>query len=131
MKSFLPLIFVLVNFCQAAPSKEKAPIEFKLKDSVVLTIDSVQEVKLTRESDPPKWDVALTLLPADAAKFEKITQDHIQEELAVLVDGKVVLSPRIMAAISNGRILISEPSRKKANYLFQRLKKIEAAPTQN
>jgi preprotein translocase subunit SecD len=76
-----------------------------LHKTVELTNDDVAEARATLlEKDGPA--VELTLTKEGAMKMEKLTKDHLNKPLAILVDGKVIIAPVVKTVISE-RILIT------------------------
>jgi len=67
-----------------------------------LTDKDVQSAEVATDSGRPTVDVVLT--PAGARKLAQLTAAHIDEPLAMFVDGKIVSAPLIKDRIPTGRL---------------------------
>ena len=63
-----------------------------------LTNDDVAEAKVT-EDRQKKPAISLTLTKEGAKKMKKLTEEHRNKPLAILVDGKVISAPIVKAEI--------------------------------
>ena len=121
---------VLLNSAQNKPSSARnpngKPLQFRLvKENINSenytqnnkSIESLEETVLLCEKDiaevyahtdymgRPAMMIKLT---SDGAKlFADITENNIGRNLAIIYEGKIILSARIMTQISNGEILVS------------------------
>lgn len=59
------------------------------------------------ENTTGSWALNLDLTDDDAATFADWTAGHVGEQLAMVVDGKIVVAPEIQAAITGGNVQIS------------------------
>ncbi len=55
----------------------------------------------------PNWLVTVTFTPAGARAFERVTGEHLHQQLAIVVDGVVFTAPTIESSIPDGRAQIS------------------------
>ena len=79
--------------------------KFYLHDEIVLSND---DVILAAVSKGEFWPVIdLTLTRAAAERFAHVTGDNISKRMGIVVDGKLVSAPTIMAQIPNGRAQIT------------------------
>lgn len=53
------------------------------------------------------WVVSITLGAEDSAEFAAWTAEHIGEQLAIVVDGRLVTAPTIQGAITGGVVQVS------------------------
>lgn len=70
-----------------------------------LTEKDVQRAYVETTEGSPVIHIVLT--PDGAEKFAKLTAAHIDEPLAMLVDGKVLSAPIIKAQIKGGRLRLT------------------------
>jgi preprotein translocase subunit SecD len=71
-----------------------------------LTNEDIAEVKAT-EDDRKQPMISITLTKDGAAKMKKVTEEHRDKLLAILVDGKVISAPVIKSAIAEGKVQIT------------------------
>ncbi|WP_018683600.1 SecDF P1 head subdomain-containing protein [Actinokineospora enzanensis] len=98
-----------------SPSGEPSgPDQFLGKDGAVYTLaakigEFTRFTKLTAEVEPQtgQWMVVMELPADSSALFAKWTSEHVGEQLAFVVDGKLVSAPTIQAAITAGAVQIS------------------------
>lgn len=79
----------------------------------------VVEVKPGQSQDTASWLVNLTLDDEGARTFEQLTaavsaKTAPQNQLAILVRGRVVIAPTVMSAIPGGKVQITAKSREEA-----------------
>jgi len=72
-----------------------------------LTITRLEHASLQRAEYDNSWTIVLRLTDADAQSFGQWTSEHIDEQLAVVVNGRVVFAPTIQAAITTGDVVIA------------------------
>jgi preprotein translocase subunit SecD len=67
------------------------------------------DVKSAVAQEDPRmgWAILLEFNEAGAKKFAKVTTDHIQQRLGILVAGKLLTAPTLMSPILGGRAQIS------------------------
>jgi preprotein translocase subunit SecD len=53
------------------------------------------------------WVLLIQLTDDDAATFADWTANHVSEQLAMVVDGEVVIAPEIQGAITDGNVQIA------------------------
>ncbi len=73
-----------------------------------LTGEAIADAKVDFDSDgfgQPK--ISLTLSPIGSKKFSELTQKHVGERLAIVLDGEVLSAPNIREPILNGQAEIS------------------------
>jgi len=78
--------------------------KFFVGDSTFLINRNIKSAEVFDRDTHPK--VMVTLNDDGRKKFSTFTQQHIGKNAAILVDGKLVSSPKIMAQISEGKLLI-------------------------
>ena len=75
---------------------------FLLKGAPILTAADVVEAKAMPDPNNGSWYVALKFGPDGAARFASYTGQNIRRRFAILVDGRVLSVPMIMARIPGG-----------------------------
>jgi hypothetical protein len=100
---------------------------YRLADET-LTIERVKDIKTVYPKENPDFAVQLTLYPDDAKAFGELTGRLAKEQtprnqIAIVVDGKVVTAPAVMEAITGGEIqLAGNFSRTDADKLVEQLR---------
>lgn len=93
-----------------------------------LTIERVKDLKTIPPKENPQFAVQLTMYPDDAKAFGELTGRLAKEQtprnqIAIVVDGKVVTAPAVMGAITGGEIQITGNfSRPDAEKLVEQLR---------
>lgn len=95
------------------PNGESEDLILKVKDGeeevlhvgkvVLLTADAVQSITC-KEAIPGAWSLSIKLTAEGATLFTKITQLHLHERLAVLLDGELVMAPKTQSVIMQGEL---------------------------
>jgi preprotein translocase subunit SecD len=83
-------------------SKEK----IYLHKTAELTNDDIAEVKASEDSQKQP-SISITLTKDGAAKMKKISEEHRDKPLAIVVDGKVISAPVIKSVIADGKVQIT------------------------
>jgi hypothetical protein len=100
---------------------------YRLADET-LTIERVKDLEIVYPKENPEFAVQLTLYPDDAKAFGELTgrlakEQSPKNQIAVVVDGKVVTAPAVMEAITGGDIQITGNfSRPDAEKLIEQLR---------
>jgi preprotein translocase subunit SecD len=68
----------------------------------------------------PGFNVGLT--PAGAAKYEQISTEHVGRTLAIIIDGKVVLAPKILDPVKAEGFLVTVNTGAEARDLQQKVR---------
>ncbi|GAA2981115.1 SecDF P1 head subdomain-containing protein [Actinokineospora diospyrosa] len=80
-------------------------------DTVYTLAPSIGEFTEFEDVRPEKtdygWVITIKLPPATSALFTKWTTEHVDEQLAIMVDGTLVSAPRIASPITGGSLQIS------------------------
>jgi preprotein translocase subunit SecD len=77
-----------------------------LHKTAELTNDDIAEAKASEDANKHP-SVSITLTKDGAAKMKKLTEEHRDKPLAILVDGKVISALIIKAVISHGKAEIT------------------------
>lgn len=93
---------------QVEPEVLLEPADFK-------TVGEVETV-----DGKPGFNVGLT--PAGAAKYEQISTDNVGRTLAIVVDGKVVLAPKILDPVKAEGFLVTVNTETEARDLQQKVR---------
>lgn len=78
---------------------------------------SVGEVEWTAEDGESKPGFNVTLSPDGARKYERISTDYVGRTLAIMVDGEVVMVPRILDPVRAEGFLLTMNSATEARTL--------------
>jgi preprotein translocase subunit SecD len=60
-----------------------------------------------KTNETAQWMLILDLTEEDARTFGDWTADHVNERLAMVIDGEVVIAPTIQSAITGGEVQIT------------------------
>ncbi|MGE3804308.1 MAG: hypothetical protein AB7K24_06515 [Gemmataceae bacterium] len=90
-----------------------------LHKKAVLSDADVAAARVVKSGD--RYELELTFTPAGAKKLEKATGNHIGKPLAILVDGKVVSAPLLMAAVAERAVISGDFSKQELQELAQDL----------
>jgi preprotein translocase subunit SecD len=72
----------------------------------IMTIDHLDRAEVMHDKASGTWALSLDLTDADAATFASWTSEHVDERLAIVIDGKVIVAPTIQSAITGGVVQI-------------------------
>jgi preprotein translocase subunit SecD len=72
-----------------------------------LTIARLENAAVQFQEYADTWVLVLTMTDEDAQTFGEWTGAHVGEQVAVVVNGRVVFAPTIEAAITEGEVVIS------------------------
>jgi len=72
----------------------------------------------------PGFNVALT--PAGAEKYERISTDNVGRTLAIIVDGKIVMAPKILDPVRAQGFLLTLNSEAEARELAAKVRQVVA-----
>ncbi|MCF1503792.1 hypothetical protein L0F51_08460 [Afifella sp. H1R] len=90
-----------------------------LADTLAL---SLAEAEIVFNEASRQWEVVIRLDDDSAKAFARFTQAHLQEKIAVMVDGKVLVTPMIHSPIYGGPLPIGgSESQAKSQDLAERL----------
>ncbi len=78
---------------------------FYLHDEVLVTQADVDSALVVTQAE--RSAVKLILTPQGTAKFAELTEQNIGKRCGVVLDGKLVSAPRIMAPILEGRMIVT------------------------
>ena len=78
-------------------------IPYLLKSKTEVTGDDLQDAHVQFDPETRRPMVGFSLNPRGASLFDKLTGDHVQERLAIVLDGIVHSAPVIQNRISGGR----------------------------
>jgi preprotein translocase subunit SecD len=73
----------------------------------VMTVERLERAEVTMEKTSATWVLVLDLTAEDTAAFAEWTSEHIDERLAMVIDGEVVIAPTIQGAITDGGVQIT------------------------
>ena len=87
------------------PAPKKQPEKLLVRNAADMTGEHITGAAAVQESQG--WVVHVSFDRAGAAEFGKLTAAHVNERLAILLDGKVVSAPNLRTAIYDGNCEIS------------------------
>ena len=85
-----------------------------------LTNSDIDRAKLGKDADG-KPVVELSFTKDGGKKMAKMTGDHIGKSLAILIDGKVIMAPRINDPISDHAMIDGRFTNEEASKLIERI----------
>ncbi len=77
---------------------------FLIQKATLMTGDTLTMARV--ESDRGRMHISMTFNSRGARIFHQITRDHVNERLAIILDGRVYSAPVIRSAIPGGRAII-------------------------
>ncbi len=72
-----------------------------------LTITRLEHASLQRAEYDNSWTIQIGMTDRDAQTFGAWTSEHITEQLAIVINERVVSAPTIQAAITTGDVVIA------------------------
>jgi len=87
------------------PNGKKAVVEFQVLKTPLLDGSSVKAAVVSTESG--RVDILITLTDEGKTLFAKITREHIDQRLAIFIDGKLYEVPVIKMEIPSGTMQIT------------------------
>jgi hypothetical protein len=94
---------------------------FQVDSAHGMSVSELAQIKATDDMPGDTWVVELTFLPSDKAAFAQLTAATTNNELAIVIDGKVVNAPLIQESITSGTTYIASDSQQSANNLVKQL----------
>ena len=85
-----------------------------LHPEVIVTNDDIADSNVIAGNAPSRFEVAVTFTAAGAEKMRRATAAHIGQLLAILVDGEVVMAPRLRSAIGASAVITGDYTRAEA-----------------
>jgi preprotein translocase subunit SecD len=91
-------------------------------DEPILTIEQLDGAEIAADQTTGDWMLTIHLNDKDSTTFEHWTADHTGQQLAVVIDDKVIVAPTIQEAIAGGDIQITgDFTRKDVEVLLDRI----------
>ena len=87
---------------------------------------AIQDAEVTFDSQTNRPEVNVTLTPAAASEFAKLTGENIGAKLAIVLDGEIQSAPIIQTAIPGGKVRITLGAAPDAAKLQQEAKDLVA-----
>lgn len=81
--------------------------EYVVRKRVIVSGDRLENAQPNFDSQTARWVVSFKFDTVGAKKFGKITTDHVNKRLAIILDGKVISAPVIREPILGGMGQIS------------------------
>jgi len=98
------LEFASVIYETATDSAQRRPVDLSPTD---LTGADLKMAAVTFETGDRKPGVSLEFKSEGKEKFAKITKEHLNEIVAILLDGQIVTSPTVQSVITDGKAVIT------------------------
>jgi len=120
---------VVLPFVFACGTHARGPRRPREESRIEIRRGDVAAAELARggdEGDVPALDVTLT--PEAARRIEELTAAHVGERVAIVVDGRVVMTPRVRDRIAGGRLEITGPPESELREIRQKLSSPDADP---
>ncbi len=87
--------------------QESGSNKLLLSKEVLLTGEHITQASVSDASRGKGWEVSLTFNAYGANRFSYITQEHVGDKLAIVLDGRIECAPVIEDHISGGRASIT------------------------
>lgn len=72
----------------------------------MMVVEELDGAEVTTD-ETARWVLNLDLTDSDAKTFGDWTADHVNERLAMVIDGEIIIAPTIQGAITGGDVQIS------------------------
>ena len=76
-----------------------------LHQEAIVTNDDISDSHVIAGDSPSNFGVAVTFNAAGAEKMRQATAAHVGELMAILIDGQVVMAPRLRAQIGGSAVI--------------------------
>lgn len=100
------ILFERVKSFPGAPESQNR-IPYLIHSRVEVTGDDLQDAGVGINPENRRPEVNLSFNPKGTVLFDKVTGEHIQERLAIVLDNVVHSAPVLQSRISNGRAVIT------------------------
>jgi preprotein translocase subunit SecD len=100
---------------------ETSGTEFCITDTVLLSLADVAKSEVGRDAETGGHTVILIFTPAGKDKFAQVTLANLNKMIAILVNGRLRATPRVMNKITSGRISIVNFSEVEAIEVVRRI----------
>ncbi len=100
------ILFERVKSFPGAPENQNR-IPYLIHSRVEVTGDDLQDAGVGINPENRRPEVNLSFNPKGTVLFDKVTGEHIQERLAIVLDNVVHSAPVLQSRISNGRAVIT------------------------
>lgn len=94
----------------------------------VVTQSDIEQTEVGRSNHPPHYVAYIHFTPTAAARLGAFTREHIGARLAIVVDGKILLAPTIVAEFGPTAVIQGLFSRAEMTRLAERLAPARVAP---
>jgi hypothetical protein len=85
-----------------------------LHPEIIVTNDDISDSQVIAGDTPSRFGVAVTFTTAGAEKMRQATARHVGGLIAVLIDGEVVLAPRLRSPISASAVITGDYTKAEA-----------------
>lgn len=103
-ESTVPVKFEIKLVLEETPNGE-----FKLDETVLIDNADIARVMPARDPMTGQLELSMKLTKQGGIKFAEITEKHINERLAMIVNGAVYSAPTVRERISGGALSITLP----------------------
>jgi len=92
---------------------------YTLFKKTMLTGDTITDARVSIDQQQNRPYVSMNFDRQGARQFGKVTGDHVQDRMAIVLDNKIKSAPVIQTAITGGRAMITLNALSSYNELFQ------------
>jgi len=85
-----------------------------LRPEIIVTNDDISDSQVIAGDTPSRFGIAVTFTTAGAEKMRQATAGHVGGLIAVLIDGEVVLAPRLRSPISASAVITGDYTKAEA-----------------
>jgi hypothetical protein len=85
-----------------------------LHQEVIVSNEDVAQSRVVAGNDPARFNIALQFTTAGAGKMRQATADHVGRPIAILIDGEVVMAPRLTGPIGESALVTGDFTRSQA-----------------
>jgi hypothetical protein len=84
----------------------RAPVY--LHEEVIVSNEDVAQSRVVAADAPSRFNIVLQFTTAGAEKMRQATADHVGRPIAILIDGEVVMAPRLREPISESALVTGD-----------------------
>jgi preprotein translocase subunit SecD len=117
------------NSTELALTKKTSTGETSIQKLIVgnrplLDVTSVRSAKVIRDPITKDPQISIEFTETGKKQFSKVTRENVGRQLAVLIDGKLIMAPRIEQEISGGTAMIAgDFTREEAKEIAEKINK--------
>jgi preprotein translocase subunit SecD len=121
-KTPVSCLLILSLAALSGSAADHAIFRLMLGKKKVIDQNDVQTVVDIENPEASEWEIVLTLNPKGTERLAKATRENIGKKMRIVVDGRTVSAPEIMAPIESGKVAFSGHAKEDADRLVERIR---------